>query len=553
MTSFWREAARQLADAGVTAVFGLPSDEPGLLDAASDHPLLTSVCLRDQRAAACAAAGFGVATGRPAVVALNSGPSFTNAITGLLEASSLGVPIVVVTTRIAVDGIGRGGFQDMDQQALIAPLAGWFHRVERSEDLRWAIERAVHLSLVGRPGLAVLEVTAEAQAGAPDTANSPAMTKDVLTVPTGRPSPDALAEAMRLLRAAERPLVLAGGGARHAGTHVVRLARALGAPILTTAAGRGVVDESDELSLGLAGLYLTPPLHQVTADADLVLILGSALEETVRMGWPELSYVHVIHVDRSAAAFGRSVRPDLALLGDVADTCSALCDLLGTEGDTAASTARLRWLKHVRTLREESFRAGDSSHVAAVLRELVRSCGEDVTLVQENGLHDMWSYHPTALRVGSRTIVVAPGEQTMMGFGMGAAVGAGVAHPDRTLLIVCGDGAAELGMTVLPTLAEHARRAILVVLDNRGWGWPRRGRSEDGNRALTTFDTSLPVEAIVEGLGGWTGRLDPGGDPRAVFAAAHAAVASGGLALVRVVVTDDDVPPGVLRIEAIDA
>lgn len=545
MISFWQETAKRLADTGVSAIFGLPSDEPGLLDAASDHPLLQSVCLRDQRAAACAAVGYGMATGRPAVVALTSGPSFANAITGLLEASSLGVPLIVVTTRVPVDGIGRGGFQYLDQQALIASLAGWSYRVERRRDIGWAVERAVYLSHVGQPGLTVLEVTAEALTGEPGTTPSA-----FSAVPASRPGPDALAEAARLLQAAERPLVLAGGGARHAGEHVRRFVRAVGAPILTTAAGRGVVDESDELSLGVAGLYLTPPLQQVTAASDLVVVLGSGLEETVRMGWPELSDVPLIHIDRSAAVFGRSVRPHIALLGDVATTCTALSEAVSTEGSTSGPSHRESWLQRVRDLREQSLRAGDDSFVAGVLSELVRPCAENFTLVQENGLHDIWSYHPAALPVGAGTVVVAPGEQTMMGFAMGAAVGAGAAHPDRIVLIVCGDGAAELGMTALPTLAKYARRAVIVVLDNKGWGWPRRGRLEEGDPALTAFDTSLPVEAVVESVHGWTGQLSPGEAPGPVFAAAYAAVASGGLALVRVAVTDDDVPPGILRIES---
>src|SRR5437879_592131 len=129
--SVWDVAAAVLADAGVSHVFGLAADEPGLLDSASAHPGLRCVPVRDQRVGACAAAGYTAATGVVSVLALTSGPAFTNALTGLLEAASLGLPIVVVTTRIPGAELGRGGFQELDQQAMAAPLLKWYYRVEQ--------------------------------------------------------------------------------------------------------------------------------------------------------------------------------------------------------------------------------------------------------------------------------------------------------------------------------------------------------------------------------------------------------------------------------------
>ena len=160
--SAWQQAADCLAEAGCETVFGLPTDEPGLLDAADAHPKLRAVGVRGHRAGACMAIGHAVVTSRPVVLALGAGPPFGDAVTALIEADSVCAPIVVVTTRIPADGLGRGGFQDVDQAALATAFTSTYLRVQDAGTLTWALRRAVHMSLNGRPGVSVVEVAQEA-------------------------------------------------------------------------------------------------------------------------------------------------------------------------------------------------------------------------------------------------------------------------------------------------------------------------------------------------------------------------------------------------------
>lgn len=555
----WDLAAETLADAGCDSVFGLPSDEPGLMDAAAGQPRLRVVGVRDQRVGACAAIGHAAVTGRPAVLAVNSGPSFTNTLTGLLEASSLGAPLVLVTTRVPLAGIGRGGFQYTDQAAIAGPLAKWTFLVESPAQLTWALRRAVHLAVNGAPGVVLVEIADEVlRAPAPERLSAG-------PVPRLRGAADAedVGRAARLLAGARLPVVVAGGGCKPsgAGPAVRRLAEALGSPVFTTAAGRGTLDEEHPLACGLVGLYTTPPADALLAAADVVLVVGSRLEETARMGWDSLTEKKLVHIDVDPGVFLTALEPEVALLGDAATVAGQLTEALsGVPADPeaaarrAAEAAGVRAALHTRygapgaaDAGEHADGAGDTPlTVPAALRLLQESVGREATLVQENGLHDMWGYHYPVVSVSDRAKVVTPGEQTMVGFGLPAALGAALADPTRRTVLVCGDGAFEMSLAALPTAAEQRIGLTVLVLDNGGYGWPRFVRADEGAPdALTRFTAPSHAEAAVRAVGGWSARCATEGELAAALETAAKVAAEGRTAVITVPVRDEDVPVGV--------
>ncbi|MER5571367.1 thiamine pyrophosphate-binding protein [Streptomyces goshikiensis] len=549
----WHVVARTLADAGCDAVFGLPSDEPGLMDAAGSYAGLRVVAVRDQRVAACAAIGHAAVSRRPAVLAVNSGPSFANALTGLLEASSLGAPVLVVTTRVPVSGIGRGGFQYTDQAAMAGPLLKWSFLVEREDQLVWALRRAVHLAVNGSPGVVLVEVADEVlrlPSVAPRTPR-----RAVVHRIRGGADPREVRRAARLLASAERPVVVAGGGCKPsgAGPAVRRLAELLASPVFTTAAGRGTVDEEHPLACGLVGLYATAPADTLLADADVVVAVGSRLEETARMGWDSLDHVALVHIDIDPGVFLTAVEPEVALLGDARIVVEQLSALLEDRPAAATERGRVR-LARVRAVREELHAryaadadgGGDALSVPTALRAVQEAFSRDATLVQENGLHDMWGYHFPVLSVSDRAHVVAPGEQTMVGFGLPAAVGAALASPDRDTVLVCGDGALEMGLAALPTAVEQGLGITVLVLDNGGYGWPRFVRACEGAPdGLTRFTAPGHVRAAVAAAGGWTARCVTGAELAAALEEARTVSRAGRTAVITVPVRDSDVPVGV--------
>ncbi|MGI8329148.1 thiamine pyrophosphate-binding protein [Actinomadura scrupuli] len=552
MTDAWAAVAATLADAGCELVVGVPADEPGLLDAAGPVPGLRAVTVRDQRIGACLATGHTMVSGRPAVLALTSGPPFPNALAGLAEAASLCVPLVVVTTRIPAAGLGRGGFQETDQRSMAASLAKWHHVVESAQQLTWAIRRAVHLAVNGRPGVTIVEVTDEvAQAGSP----VPAPSRDPVVRRRAAADPGEVRRAAAVLRTAERPLMIVGGGVRisEAGGEALRVAEALGSPVMTTAAGRGTVPESHPLATGLIGLYATPPLDRLPAEADVVLAIGTRLEETARMGWPESEHVRLVHIDADPHVFGQVLEPEAAVLGDPALVLAELAEALRSGPPQPPRTA---WRARIAELDEQvraEQRGADpgSSAARTALMMVAEVFGERATYVHENGLHDIWSYHYPLLPVGPGTRVVVPGEQTMLGFGLPAAVGAAIALPGDPAVLLCGDGAFAMNLPALVTAAEARVGLVILAFDNSGYGWPRHLRAlADEPDEVTRFAVQFPVDDVVRALGGTVGEAGPGSDLRAILRTARASAAAGTVALVRVQVGDDDIPPGIARVMA---
>jgi acetolactate synthase-1/2/3 large subunit len=549
--SAWAAAAEELAAAGCGLVTGVPTDEMGLLDAAALDGRMLALAVRDQRVAAAAAAGFTAAGGMPSVVAMATGPAFANAVAALTEVASLALPLVAVTTSVPAATAGRGAFQELDQRALAAAFAKWFHRVERAADLRWALRRATHLARNGCPGVTVVEVAPEACEGgcpAPDGAISAGRLRSL-------PAPDALEAAAAAMARAERPVIVAGGGARAAGAGpaLARLALRWGAPVLTTAAGRGVLDETRPPALGLVGLYAAPPVAGLLGRADLVLAVGTRLEETARMGWDELGAAVLVHVDADPAAFGRPYAPAVALLGDAALTASALGDRLAVWPLDAAAAGRRGWCAEVDAVRREAEtlfgELASRSTAAAAVAAAGRVFGPEASYTFENGLHDIWAYHWPLLRVGGGAVVV-PGEQTMMGFGMPAAIGAALAVRGRPVVAFSGDGAFSMNPGALAALAQLGLPVTVVVFDNGGFGWPRFSRRGEPDAAarLTRFDPPLPPAAVAASLGVWSAVADDAAAVPGVLEGALAANRRGGPAVVVVPVRDDDVPPGILRV-----
>lgn len=544
MREAWDTIAAVLAAAGCRAVVGVPADEPALLDAAQRHPQLVALRVRDHRLGACVAAGHTLASGAPAVVALSTGPAFSTALGGLVEAASLNLPTVVVTTRVAAVELERGAFQELDQAAMSAAFAKWHVLVAEPRRVGWALRLSVRRALEGRPGVVVVELAPECLDG---LAGSPLAAAPPVERAIGVPAPAQLRRAAALLREADAPVVLVGGGTRTpaARTAVMRLAASFTAAFASSASGRGTVDEQHELACGLAGLYATPPVDALLNDADVILAIGTQLEETVRTGWPALQRCRLVHVDADATAFGRAVEPEVALVGDAAATTELLTRCIGDR-------ARPRWRERIaRATREARARYAPTSFASAPVRTLFATLAAtfpDAIVVQENGLHDLWGYHTPVLRGSPATTFVAPGEQTMMGFGLGAALGAARAAPRRAVVAIAGDGAAEMTLSAFASAADLRCGVLFVVLDNGGLGWPRLQRAREGaSTALTDYARSRRLAAIVGELGGRASDVDSAPALERAFAHARADMARGRIGLVRIVTDDGDLPPSALR------
>ncbi|MEU4766597.1 thiamine pyrophosphate-binding protein [Actinosynnema sp. NPDC023794] len=467
----WHAVARLLAEAGVEVVFGLPDDDLDALGALHAAGVRLVVC-RDQRNAVFMATGYALRSGALGVALVGKGPAVTNTVTGLLEASSSGAPVLLLSGGTAAERRGSGAFQELDQQAVVAPLVKSATRVDHPARLAPAVRRAILVATSGATGPVYVELPDHLlKVDVPVPPPAPPVERPASVTVSGDSA------ALDALRHARRPIVLVGGGMRHRNADgvVERFAERVGAALSCTASGRGVVDESSVRFIGLAGLYAPDRAKALWVDADCVVVLGSRLEETATHGWPTAlgTTVPVVQVNVDAAGVATQYAGPV-VLGDGAEVCAAWLEQV-VDGAPVEWSKRVDEVHH--GLRADHRReladlaAKPGLHVVEVLAALDAELPADRVLVQENGLQDMWSYSFPRFECAHGAGSVVPSEQTSLGFGAAAAIGVKAAAGDRPVVAFVGDGAFGLFDADLPTAAALGSGLLYVVLRNGGYGW----------------------------------------------------------------------------------
>ncbi|MFE7316685.1 thiamine pyrophosphate-binding protein [Streptomyces sp. NPDC057555] len=549
----WAAVADHLHHLGTRAVFGLPGDDMALLAALEPTDTRVVLC-RDQRNAVFMATGYALATGRPGVCAVGKGPALTNALTGVLEARSAAAPLILIADGTRLDRLGTGAFQELDQLTAVRPYVKWAARADTPERLPALLEKAAAVAVNGTPGPVYLELAEQVvDAAVP----RPGAWRPAAPQRPG-PDPDALAATARRIAAARRPLLLVGGGARHrnADRRIERLAERLGAGVFSTASGRGVVAEDHPLYCGVSGLYAAPPADALWREADLVVAIGSRLEETATFGWPDGAAEQLPVVQAVLGEDGLALeRPGAHVLGDAGRIVAGWRELLADHRAEGAWADRVRAVRAALEQRaadraEQAAKAAPAGTVpvAGVLAALDRAVPAERVLVQENGLQDMWSYFFPHWTLGTGGGAVVPSEQTPLGFGAAAAAGVRLALPaGRPVVAFVGDGAFHLFRSELPSLADAGVAVLYVVLDNGGYGWLQANLdrvSGTGSRFAFTAARSTGTAGLAAAYGLGHRRVTDAAELDAALAAAWQEVAGGTTSVVEVAVALTDTPPG---------
>ncbi|WKD33852.1 thiamine pyrophosphate-binding protein [Streptomyces xanthophaeus] len=471
----WTTAAAVLSASGIRTVFGLPGDDMYALEATHEAGIRFILC-RDQRNAVFMATGWAIQSGEVGVAVVGKGPAVTNTVTGLLESAASAAPVLLLSGGTGAQHRGSGAFQELDQLAVVAPLVKYAARVDHPDRLVPTLRRALLIArhergpvYVELPENLLAEATAltAASLASPDTAEIP----DEIVTPAD-------SAALQALRAARRPVILVGGGTRHEnrGRELERLAERLGAPVFSTASGRGAVDEASPMFCGLAGLYTPEQAALLWQQTDCVVALGTRLEETATFQWPSTigNEVPVIQVNVVAADFATTFRGPKVLAPAGATVRSWLAHLPAQDADGEWTTS----VRAVHTALHAAHRellaelaSSPELHIAEVLGALDAELPADRILVQENGLQDMWSYKFPLYACASGAGSVVPSEQTSLGFGAAAALGVKLAAPERPVVAFVGDGAFAMAGVDLPTAVKYSGGLLYVVLRNGGYGW----------------------------------------------------------------------------------
>ena len=455
---------------GVTHVFGMVGHSNlGFADAMRRQEQagrLTFIGIRHEGAAAFAASAYGKLSGRPAACFAIAGPGSTNLLTGLYDAKVDRAPVLAVSGQVPSKVLGRGAFQDLALGAAFADVALTTNTVLADSDHRELVDLALKQATVGR-GVAHLVIPDEVQALPSADTTPPTGPAGRVGVDEVRPPEAVLAEAVSMLDAARRPVIVVGHGARFDMPAVLDLAERLSAPVLTTFKAKGLVSDSHPLGGGVLGRSGTPVASWLMNESDLLLVVGASFSNHTGIA----AYKPIIQVDLDPLALGRFHPVTLPVLGHAGVTCRMLATACGgrpqavdQRSDVAARWAIWRSEKQRRVGDDRG--RGVSS--AAVFDSLSRLTPADAVLTVDVGNH-AYSFG-RYFECSGRQAVLMSGYLGSIGFGYPAALGAWAVDPDRPVVAVTGDGGFGQYLAEVTTAVKYSIPVKHVLLDNSSLG-----------------------------------------------------------------------------------
>lgn len=548
----WKAVVKALAAEQTEFIFGLPGGD-AFYDALYDAPEIKPVLVREESSGPFMAMAYARLRGVPGVCFGSSGPGVANLIPGIMEAQSACLPVIAIGSASNLKNTGMGAFQDVDQMAMMKPLTKWCERITLPERVPWVIRRAFSLAANGKPGPVFIEIPKDV--GLLETTWSEYRPSEYPLRSSG--NPQQMEAAVDLVLNAKRPLVVAGGGAvsSRAFEEVRNFIETINIPIMTTPCGRGIISELHPLALGLVGLYFTEVGEKIYESADLIMTIGSRNED-FQSGQQRFfpSGAKYIQVDIDADEIGRNWIPEVAIIGDAKLVLQELTQLCAERvKEKGPGKERRKELLDVKKAYEEKVRAECGTDeipikTKRIIRELNAVFGENTILVNENGSQDLWSYYFPYYKVLDLNACVTPAEQTCMGGGVAAAIGAKLARPEKKVVCTTGDGAFQMFMKELPTAVQYEAPVTFVVLNNFSLGWVKFSQKRRGSRFVATDFTSQPDFAQVAQACQCHGqRVEHPADIRGALEGALNANAAGKPAVVEFIVDGWDFAPGFKR------
>lgn len=463
---------KALEKEGVKQVFGLP----GGMNLPMYDELYKSdirhILVRHEQSAAHMADGYGRVSRKPGVCFATSGPGATNLLTGLATAQADSSPMIAVTGQVPIHMIGKDAFQESDIIGMANPCVKYSFQPRTSAEIPEVVRKGFYIAATGRPGPVLLDIPKDVQQNEAQM-NFPDEFKIRGYHPWTDPDITQIEKAIDMLLAAEKPIILAGGGViiSSAFAELQSIAELLMIPVVTTFKGKGSFPENHPLSLGPIGMHGHAEANKLMTEADCVLAIGTRFSDRSVGTFEEFEKrLKIIHMDVDPAEIGKNQTTSVAVVGDVQATLRIMVKLLIQK--TIKKTEGTTWLKHVNEVKEywrENLKLPTGEMIAAkILRKLREVLPKESITTTEVGQHQMWaSLFFDVIHPG--TFFSSTGLGTM-GWGFPAAIGAKVARPDVPVVDIAGEGSFNMTENSLATSVLDNIPVIVFLLNNFSLG-----------------------------------------------------------------------------------
>jgi acetolactate synthase-1/2/3 large subunit len=511
-----------LVEQGVEVVFGYPGGAVlPIYDALFKQNQLGHILVRHEQAAVHAAEGYARSTGKVGVVLVTSGPGATNAVTGLTDALMDSIPVVCLTGQVPTHLIGNDAFQEADTTGITRPCTKHNYLVKRMEDLPRVMHEAFYVAQNGRPGPVVIDLPKDILQG-----TGAYVEKDAVNHRSYRPQVKAEAakirEAVEMIARAKRPILYAGGGVINAGPEASRLltefARKTNIPVTNTLMGLGAFPASDPQFLGMLGMHGTYEANLAMHGCDVMINVGARFDDRVTGRLSDFSpKSKKIHIDIDPSSINKNVMVDLPIVGDAGSVLTDLVDAWRNLGKSLDEKAMEAWWSQIGEWRKRdclSFRqTGDiikPQHAIRRLYELTRE--RDTYITTEVGQHQMWAAQYIKFEEPNRWMT--SGGLGTMGYGLPAAMGVQIAHPDALVIDVAGEASILMNIQEMSTLQQYKLPVKVFVINNQWMGMVRQWQELlHGGRYSESYSDSLPdFVALAKAFGAEGLRIEKASD-----------------------------------------
>lgn len=487
-----------LKEQGVDTVFGYPGGTIlNVYDELYKHSdEITHILTSHEQGASHAADGYARATGKVGVCFATSGPGSTNLVTGIATAFMDSIPIVAITCNVGVPLIGKDSFQEIDITGITMPITKYNFMVKDVNKLAETIRKAFVIAQSGRPGPVLVDIPKDVTA---NMAEYEPVSVETVDKSKAVVSEQEIDKAIEMIMVSEKPYIFVGGGAISSGANeeIEELVGRVNAPVCDSLMGKGAYPGTSDLYTGMLGMHGTKTSNYGVSECDLLIVIGSRFSDRVIGNASKFAEnAKIIQIDIDAAEINKNIMVDLGLVGDIKA-------VLGEINGKLMQQHHDKWIEKIQSYKKQYPMTYPKEILTGpfVIEEIYRQTNGEALMVTEVGQHQMWTAQYYKFKE-PRQLLTSGGLGTM-GYGLGAAIGAKMGCPDKTVINIAGDGCFRMNMNEIATAARYNIPIIEVVMNNHVLGMVRQWQTLFyGQRySATVLNDGVDFVKLAEAMG----------------------------------------------------